>query len=150
MSEIRVLAAAAATVPGVDSGDMFMLSISRNVIFTVSSHWIINRTHIQDIFQRAGNSELTSLGYDVAACLHLYIVSVSGEMPEVARMRGRSRAGGREDGGWRAGGGPIFRHSSGHSLSAPWPTIFFGQILSLSVSSHSILSTMYYDLCLCE
>ena len=70
MSEIRVPAAAAATVPGVDSGDMFMLSISRNVIFTVSSHWIINRTHIQDIFQRAGNSELTSLGYDVTACLH--------------------------------------------------------------------------------
>ena len=74
MSEIRVPAAAAATVPGVDSGDMFMLSISRNVIFTVSSHWIINRTHTQDLFQRAGNSELTkltSLGYDVTACLHL-------------------------------------------------------------------------------
>ena len=70
MSEIRVTAAATATVPGVDSGDMFMLSISRNVIFTVSSHWIINRTHTQDLFQRAGNSELTSLGYDVTACLH--------------------------------------------------------------------------------
>ena len=52
MSEIRVPAAATATVPGVDSGDMFMLSISRNVIFTVSSHWIILNEHILRIYFR--------------------------------------------------------------------------------------------------
>ena len=104
MSEIRVPAAATATVPGVDSGDMFMLSISRNVIFTVSSHWIILNEHILRIYFR--KQETVNWHLLVTMWLHAYISSVCVRWDargcEDARTVPSRRTGGRGlEGGWR-------------------------------------------------